>query len=46
MGLPFGIFCSLAKLDPGPDVFAFWLTSHSLRYTLQDRIVAKLVADY
>lgn len=46
MGLRFGEFCLLAKVEPGPETFALWLASHALDPSLQERVVQKLIADY
>ena len=46
MGLTFGEFCKLTKLEAGPEVFAFWLRSHLISPTLTKRILLKLIADY
>ena len=46
MGLRFGEFLLLAKLEHTPETFAFWLASHILDPALQERVVQKLIADY
>lgn len=46
MGLEFEEFCLLAKLEPGTEVFAFWLASHRLNPALQDRVVQTLISNY
>lgn len=46
MGLTFGEFCKIAKLEAGPEVFAFWLASHRLTPHLTKRVLMKLLADY